>query len=286
MKIPASFPLIAVERLKLFVLSCGIIAAAVGCRRTPQVPAPTPRQPRTGQRPPQRGNGKLDNGLYDANAPIRPSSQMTPGAVLEVTPQDFCTPGYSKKVRNVPSSVKRKVYESYGITRRSKGEYEVDHLISLQLGGSNSIKNLWPQSYKTHPWNAGVKDKLENELHRRICSEGMDAATAQHEISTDWIAAYKKYMKDDPSAAGYQANTVDEANAVDETDTDDLDSNPATNGVENTAVAGGAGDSKVWVNLNSGKYFEAGDRYYGKTKSGEYITEAQALQRGYHKAGG
>ena len=92
-----------------------------------------------------------------------------PATTLPVTKADVCTPGYTKKVRDVPQAVKEQAYQNYGITHRAKGEYEVDHLISLEIGGSNSIKNLWPQSYKTQPWNAHVKDKLENELHRLIC---------------------------------------------------------------------------------------------------------------------
>jgi hypothetical protein len=139
-----------------------------------------------------------DKEVYDENAPIKPDPKLTPGAVLEVTKEDICTPGYSKKVRDVPSSVKKKVYEEYGITSHQPGEYEVDHLISLELGGSNSIKNLWPESYKTKPWNAHVKDKVENKLHIMICSDKIDLKTAQQEIATDWIAAYQKYVSPTP----------------------------------------------------------------------------------------
>lgn len=124
-----------------------------------------------------------------------PNPNLTPGDALEVTPEDICTPGYSKKVRDVPESVKRQVYESYGITSRQPREYEVDHLISLELGGSNSARNLWPESYLTGPWNAHVKDRVENKLHRLVCSGQMDLKTAQHEIATDWIAAYRKYVE-------------------------------------------------------------------------------------------
>ena len=62
------------------------------------------------------------------------------------------------------------MFAEYGITRRAPREYEVDHLISLELGGSNSIRNLWPQSYLTQPWNAHVKDRLENNLHAMVVS--------------------------------------------------------------------------------------------------------------------
>src|SRR5262249_5579822 len=123
--------------------------------------------------------------------PIMPDPAKTPGDTLAVTKSDIFGPGYSKKVRDVPESVKRQVYASYGITSHQPHEYEVDHLISLELGGSNSIKNLWPQSYKTQPYNATVKDKLENRLHKLVCDGAIDLKTAQRAIATDWIAAYR-----------------------------------------------------------------------------------------------
>ena len=77
-----------------------------------------------------------------------------------------------------------------------KDRFEVDHLISLELGGSNDIKNLWPQSYTTKPWNAHVKDKLENRLHKLICYGAINIVEAQIAISKNWIEAYKKYIGD------------------------------------------------------------------------------------------
>ena len=130
--------------------------------------------------------------------PYLPDPARTPGATLAVTAADICVSGYSKKVRNVPAAVKRQVYRSYGIARHRPGDYEVDHLISLELGGSNSVRNLWPESYRTSPWNARVKDRLENELHRRVCAGSMPLDQAQRLISGNWVAAYRRYVEPAP----------------------------------------------------------------------------------------
>ena len=122
-----------------------------------------------------------------------PDPNLTPGDTLDVTTDDICVPGYSQKVRDVPESVKKQAYAEYGITSHEPGAYEVDHLISLELGGSNALKNLWPESY-TGDCNAHVKDKLENHLHKLVCDGSVDLKTAQHEIATDWVAAYQKYI--------------------------------------------------------------------------------------------
>jgi hypothetical protein len=76
--------------------------------------------------------------------PLLPDPKLTPGDVFDVTIQDIRTPGYSKKVRTVTARLKRQAYAECGITSWEPGDYEVDHLIPLSLGGSNSIKNLCP----------------------------------------------------------------------------------------------------------------------------------------------
>ena len=132
-------------------------------------------------------------GTRSAYAAYLPNPQLTPGDTLDVTKADICEPGYATKVRNVPESVKNQAYQEYGIQSHKAGEYEVDHLISLELGGSNSIRNLWPQSYSGE-WNAHMKDKLEDKLHALVCSGSLDLKTSQREISADWITAYNKYV--------------------------------------------------------------------------------------------
>lgn len=121
-----------------------------------------------------------------------PDKSLTPGATLPVSLAALCTTGYTATVRHVPASVKRAVYAEYGIAVRRPGQYEVDHLVSLELGGSNEIANLWPQSYVTKPWNAHVKDKLENRLHTLVCAGTIALASAQRAIAADWITQYRE----------------------------------------------------------------------------------------------
>ena len=203
-----------------------------------------------------------------SSPPTLPDRTLTPGDTLDVTKDDICVPGYTKKVRNVPKAVKDQVYASYGITRHAPGEYEVDHLISLELGGSNSIKNLWPESYKTTPWNAHVKDKLENRLHADVCSGKIDLKTAQQDIAVDWIAAYKRAFGDTPSAARETGGRASHRGT------------PSTE-TGGAAGTGAANADKVWVNTKSGKYFLPGARYYGKTKEGRYMSESEARKQGF-----
>jgi hypothetical protein len=141
-----------------------------------------------------------------ADLSFLPNPARTPGATLPVTARDLCVPGYSRKVRHVPAEVKQSVYRAYGITGHAPGEYEVDHLISLELGGSNAARNLWPQSYYTSPWNAHVKDRLENELHRRVCDGELDLATAQRQIAGNWIEAYRIYVRTGAPLPGRKRN--------------------------------------------------------------------------------
>lgn len=121
-----------------------------------------------------------------------PDPVKTPGDVFpNVTAQDVCTPGYAGKTRNVPQSEKDAVYREYGIETHKPGEFEIDHNVSLELGGTNDIRNLWPQSYVTTPYNAHVKDKYEDWLHAQVCAGKITLAEAQSRIRQDWIAHAK-----------------------------------------------------------------------------------------------
>lgn len=135
-------------------------------------------------------------------SPAVPSPQLTPGATLPVTARDVCSVTVREQVPTVPDALQRQVFAAYGIKDPAPGAYEVDYLITPQLGGASSLRNLWPEPYFNTRWNARVKDALENRLHELVCSGQLDLATAQRDIARDWIAAYKKYFDtDQPLAA-------------------------------------------------------------------------------------
>jgi hypothetical protein len=71
----------------------------------------------------------------------------------------------------------------------------LDYLVAPELGGSDDIRNVWPQPYTDAVWNSHVKDALEDRLHELVCSGRISLATAQHDIATNWVQAYKKYFK-------------------------------------------------------------------------------------------
>jgi hypothetical protein len=135
-----------------------------------------------------------------------PDPRLTPGDVVTTDAGAICRPGYAKSVRHVPGKVKAAAYREYGIKRHRPGEYEVDHLVSLELGGSNDIRNLWPESYETAPWNAHVKDKVENRLHDLVCTGALDLKEAQRAIARNWIAAYARYMREKDPQIGVRAS--------------------------------------------------------------------------------
>jgi hypothetical protein len=120
-----------------------------------------------------------------------PDPDCTPGAIFpDATKDQICVPGYSSAVRNVPDSEKNQVYAEYGIQSHKAGEYEVDHLISLELGGSNDIANLWPEPAEPRP-GFHEKDQVENYLHKQVCDGVLSLADAQVQIANDWMTVYQ-----------------------------------------------------------------------------------------------
>lgn len=152
-----------------------------------EVPTPAPPPPNPAPTP-----TPVPVPLIPATA--RPNPILTPGDVFAgVGAAQICVKGYSTNVRDVSTEEKDRVYAEYGIAHHTTGQYEVDHLVPLELGGSNDIKNLWPEPALPTP-GFHQKDLLENKLHDLVCAGAMPLAVAQHAIASDWYGAYLQYV--------------------------------------------------------------------------------------------
>lgn len=121
-----------------------------------------------------------------------PDPKVTPGATRpDATTQSVCHGGSTKKFRNTTSAMKANSYKAYGAVKVKGKCCEVDHLISLELGGADDPKNLWPEPYEPRP-GAHEKDTVENFLHAEVCAGHLTLAEAQKEISTNWLSVYER----------------------------------------------------------------------------------------------
>jgi hypothetical protein len=129
-----------------------------------------------------------------------PNRALTPGAIQSSDTTAICTPGWAEAHRDVSYATEDHIAQEYGLS--SHYGYEIDHLIPLELGGSNSIRNLWPEPYNS-PYGANQKDGLEDYLHQQVCDNGLPLATAQHEIAVNWYAAWVAAGRPMPQDFGY-----------------------------------------------------------------------------------
>ncbi|MBO0778885.1 MAG: HNH endonuclease [Ktedonobacteraceae bacterium] len=176
----------------LFLLTLLILLSGCEVTITPtgvQTTTPTAISMGNNQAEPQWGTRTKTSGCQ-VNGPLQDQA-CTPGAIFpDATKEQICVPGYASSVRNVSTSLKNKVYASYGVKTRRPGQYEVDHLVSLQLGGSNDISNLWPEAAEPKP-GFHEKDRVENWLHDQVCDGKMTLKDAQIKIATNWLAVYQ-----------------------------------------------------------------------------------------------
>ena len=126
-----------------------------------------------------------------------PDPACTAGRRSAVTQENIdstiCTSGYTATVRPPASNkdkVKAESLREYGQVAMKTTEY--DHLISLELGGTNSVSNLWPEPNKSSATGTtNPKDAVENTLHRAICAHKVTLSAAQEAIAHNRVTAVK-----------------------------------------------------------------------------------------------
>ncbi len=95
--------------------------------------------------------------------------------------------GWTTTVRpptSVTNRLKRQLDLAYGLATTTRAE--LDHLVSLELGGApDDPRNLWVEPGSI----PNPKDGVENKLNDAVCSGLVALAVAQRVIAADWVTA-------------------------------------------------------------------------------------------------
>ena len=116
-------------------------------------------------------------------SPTRTPGVLNPAVTQANIRSTVCRHGWTDTIRppvSYTNALKRKQMRQYGETG-SLSDYQEDHLISLELGGSpTDPRNLWPEPYP----RASEMDQTENELNAEVCSGQLSLAQAQQREDT------------------------------------------------------------------------------------------------------
>ena len=115
-----------------------------------------------------------------AQEALVPNRKLTPGRVAST----------EKERSGVTPAMEQKVFARYRLPWSRRAEFKIDHLIPRELGGADTIDNLWPQSVRIRPYGADRKELLTEVLLTEIAKGKMTLPQAQEEIRRDWIDAF------------------------------------------------------------------------------------------------
>jgi hypothetical protein len=182
-----------------------LTAASAAGASAPAVSGPTPTaRPSTAQpqpavsgglvvlHDPGQVTGTLTGPCHASGGGQLPDPHCTPGGIDPAVTQanihsTICTSGYTSTIRPPEAQTEafkfNEAYPAYGIA--SGTATELDHLVSLELGGNNSAANLWPEV----PPSPNPKDSVENALNAAVCAGRVSLASAQQAIAQDWQTA-------------------------------------------------------------------------------------------------
>jgi hypothetical protein len=128
---------------------------------------------------------------------VLPDRRCSPGAyATNLTKAVICSPNFrTGEVRNVSDATKHEVEQSYGLAPKGYGSsLEIDHIISLELGGSNDPANLYPErlTFANHQPGYRIKDKVETKAAKAVCAGTITLSYAQHQIAANWKLLYQR----------------------------------------------------------------------------------------------
>jgi hypothetical protein len=126
-----------------------------------------------------------------------PDSHCTPGSYNPDVTQStitttICVSGWTATVRpstSYTNPLKVQGIVDYGYSDTSLADYEEDHLVPLELGGSpRDPGNLWPEPYSGSK-TATTKDGVETKLKNAVCAGRIALSAARTAIRSDWTTA-------------------------------------------------------------------------------------------------
>jgi hypothetical protein len=124
----------------------------------------------------------------------RPDRHCSPGAYYSrLTKRVICSSSFhTSAIRNVPQSEKFRVEREYGMAAAYYGRtIEIDHIVPLELGGSNAIANLFPEPGSGHA-NYHVKDAVENRAKAEVCTGQLSLRAVRRGFARNWEALYRR----------------------------------------------------------------------------------------------
>ena len=138
---------------------------------------------------------------------VLPDPHCTPGSITPLVTSanlgtTICKRGYSASVRPplaLTEPEKFAIMQAYGVSA-SASNYEFDHLIPLELGGSSNLANLWPEPNQGSPstfnsyshYGLNAKDGVEAQSNYAVCDRGYSLASAQKEMASNWVLAHQE----------------------------------------------------------------------------------------------
>lgn len=178
----------------------GLLILGAGCADIAAPVAPTTKSG-LASIPLARPTPPLPPPVFPENLPCVQTTHgcipLNPQVTEQTMKQTICAPGYTRAVRpssSYTSSVKAKLLRETGLDESLMSEYELDHIVPLELGGHpRELRNLTLQ-----PWGgihgALRKDSLEHRLHILVCRGELPLNEAQTCIAEDWEACAAEYM--------------------------------------------------------------------------------------------
>lgn len=115
---------------------------------------------------------------------LLPNPKLTPGRVARTEAERH----------GVTAEMEKKVFARYRLPWTRRPQFKIDHLIPTELGGADSIDNLWPQSLHSKPYSTDRKELLAEILAKQVAAGRITLAQAQEQIRADWIDAFVDYV--------------------------------------------------------------------------------------------